>query len=194
MNEVASRRLFLRWAAGAVGGLGTAAWGLRCEPAPRGQVAQPVPTAPSSPLSVEEKARLKSELQRELERKVYSVDERLFRQISRAKDPARLAGHERSHVPKIIAPRRVRPFEAFAVRVEVGVEEIHEMSPFHYVDWIDLSADGVEISQVTLTPFYSLPILTFNLVLEHSATLLAREHCNLHGVWESEPCRVEVAA
>lgn len=143
-------------------------------------------------LSAEEKARLKAELQRELERKVYSVDEELFRKINRAADPRRLTGHERGHVPGIQAPRKVRRLQAFPVRIEVGAEKIHEMQVFHYVDWIALAVDGVQVNHATVTPLLNRPIVTFELVLERSATLVATEHCNLHGTWESEPFRVRV--
>lgn len=147
---------------------------------------------PSPPLSKEEKDKLKAELQRELERRVYTVDDALFRKINRAQDPQALKGHERSHVPRIVAPARVRPLEAFQVRVEVGVDEIHEMNTFHYIDWLTLQVDGVQVNAVTLTPLFNRPVVTFDLVLQHSATLTAQEHCNLHGIWESGPVRVEV--
>jgi hypothetical protein len=57
-------------------------------------------------LSPEEKEKLKAELQRELERRVYSVDEELFRKVNRAARPGQYDGHERSHVPKIVAPKQ----------------------------------------------------------------------------------------
>lgn len=143
-------------------------------------------------LSKEEKDRLKAELQRELERKVYSVDEALFRKVNRARTSGRYEGHERSHVPKIVAPARVRRLEAFTARVEVGAEEIHEMQPFHYVDWIGLRVEGLQVCFASVTPLFNRPIVTFELVLEESAALVAQEHCNLHGTWESEPWHVRV--
>ncbi len=149
-------------------------------------------TEPSTPLPPAEKQRLKEELQRELERRVYSVDEALFRKVNRAQSPGQLVGHERSHVPKVVAPARVRRLEPFGVRVEVGVDELHEMQAFHYVDWIRLDVEGVQVNGVSLTPVVNRPVVTFELVLEQAATLRALEHCNLHGTWESEPWRVEV--
>ncbi|MEK6589096.1 MAG: desulfoferrodoxin family protein [Nitrospinota bacterium] len=148
--------------------------------------------APPVGLSPEEKKRLKEELQRELERKVYSVDEELYRKINKARNPLRFEGHERSHVPKIIAPTKVRSLEVFTVKIEVGVEDIHEMQPFHYIDWIALRVDGVQVSYATVTPLFNRPVITFEMTLEKSANLIAQEHCNLHGTWESDTFSIEV--
>ncbi len=179
MLQTASRRSFLRL--GAVGL--AAAWGARTF-----GWAEDKPAS----LSKEEKAKLKEELQRKLERRVYNVNEALFRQINRAKNPKSLEGHERSHVPLIRCPRKVRKLEAFRVEVQVGVDEVHEMNPFHYIDWLGLRIDGVAVNHATLTPLFNRPIMVFEITLEKSARLTAREHCNLHGVWESEPAAVEV--
>lgn len=143
-------------------------------------------------LTPEEKRRLKEELQRELERKVYAVDEGLLRAVNRAREPGQYRGHEVSHVPNIEAPRQVRRLEAFAVKVTVGVEELHEMHLFHYVDWIALRLGGVQLGWVSLTPIFCQAVVTFELVLERPATLIAQGHCNLHGTWEGEPWQVEV--
>jgi desulfoferrodoxin (superoxide reductase-like protein) len=159
--------------------------------AARGQPAAPPPEAGRA-LTPDEKRRLKEELQRELERKVYAVDEALFRAVNRAREPGKYRGHETSHVPKIAAPRQVRRLEPFAVKVIVGVEELHEMQVFHYVDWIALRLGGVQLASAVLTPLFCQAMITFDLVLEQSATLIAQEHCNLHGTWESEPWQVEV--
>lgn len=177
MPAPAPRRSFLGRALGALGAAALA---------PRALAAGP------AALSAEEKKKLKEELQRELERKVYAVDETLFRKVNRAKDPSKLEGHERSHVPRITAPRKVRALEAFTVKVEIGVDELHEMQVFHYVDWISLRVEGVQVSTATLTPLFNRAIVSFELTLERTATLSAQEHCALHGVWESEPFRIEV--
>ena len=162
-----------------------------------GSMALPIAAAGSQEqakqLDPEEKRKLKEELQRELERRVYSVDEALFKKINRAADPANLVGHERSHVPKIIAPSKVRRLERFPVKIEVGPEELHEMTAFHYIDWISLDIDSVQAGFASLAPIFCTPVLVFELTLEQSATLTAQEHCNLHGTWQSEPVIVEVA-
>jgi len=161
----------------------------------RGDVlAEPTAASPDAGhvLTAAEKRQLKDELQRELERKVYAVDEELFRKVNRAQEPGNYHGHEVSHVPKIEAPRQVRRLEAFAVKITVGVEELHEMQVFHYVDWIALRVGGVQIGSASLTPLFCQATASFAVVLERSATLIAQEHCNLHGTWESEPWQIEV--
>ena len=150
------------------------------------------PQARPPTLSPEEKAKLKAELQRELERKVYAVDEELFRKVNRAARPGRYEGHERSHVPKIIAPTQVRRLEAFPVRVVVGVEDLHEMQAFHYVDWIALTVGAVQVGFASIAPIFCQPSVVFELTVEQDALLRAQEHCNLHGTWESEPWEVKV--
>ncbi len=148
--------------------------------------------APPIGISPEEKKRLKKELHGELEQKVYSVEEELYHKINKARNPLRLEGHERAHVPKIIAPAKVRSLEVFTVKIEVGVENIHEMQPFHYIDWIALRVDGVQVSYATITPLFNRPVITFEMTLEKSANLIAQEHCNLHGTWESDAFSIEV--
>jgi len=185
-DENGERRQFLKQLAVA-GGIGLVsahrAWGQDASN----------PAGGTAGLSSEEKAKLKAELQRELERRVYSVDEALFRKVNRAQRPGQYEGHERSHVPRIIAPKQVRPLETFPVRVVVGVEEVHEMQPFHYVDWISLSIGAVQVGFASVAPIFCQPVVVFELTLEQDATLRAQEHCNLHGTWESEPLEIKVA-
>jgi len=89
-------------------------------------------------LSPEDKKKLKEQLQRELERKVYAVSDELFRNVNHVKTPGKYVGHEKGHVPVIKAPKRVKYLEPFTVRIEVGPESLHDMIPFHYIDWISL--------------------------------------------------------
>lgn len=179
------RRRFLKQLtlAGGFGLLASRGW---AQSTPRPQVGQPA-------LSPEEKAKLKAELQRELERRVYSVDEELFRKVNRAARPGQYEGHERSHVPKIVAPKQVRPLEVFPVRVVVGVEELHEMQAFHYIDWLSLSVGAVQVGFASVAPIFCQPVVGFEVTLEKDATLRAQEHCNLHGTWESEPFEIKVS-
>lgn len=172
-----------------ISGLGT----LGAVIAGRGNLfASPQATAEEKRLSPEEKQRLKEELQRELERKVYAVSDELFRKINHVKTPGKYEGHEKSHTPVIIAPRRVKHLEPFAVRIEVGPETIHDMIPFHYIDWISLYVGDVQINNIVVTPLFNRPIVTLDLMLEQTSILRAQEHCNLHGIWESEPFAIEV--
>ena len=143
-------------------------------------------------LSPEEKKNLKEQLQRELERKVYAVNDELFRKINHVKTPGKYEGHEKGHTPVIKAPKRVKYLEPFKVTIEVGPISLHDMIPFHYVDWISLYVGKVQINNIVLTPLFNRPIVTLDLTLEQTSILRAQEHCNLHGIWESEPFIIEV--
>lgn len=143
-------------------------------------------------LTPDEKKKLKEQLQRELERKVYAVEDELFREINYVKTPGKYEGHEKGHLPVIEAPKRVKYLEPFTVKIKVGPVSIHDMIPFHYIDWISLYVDKIQTNNVTITPLFNLPIITLELTLDRSSILRAQEHCNLHGIWESEPFAIEV--
>ncbi len=120
---------------------------------------------------------------RDATQKVYEYQAELFKGINWAKDPEKVTGHERGHIPMIHAPKKVKVKEPFLVRIEIGPEEIHEMEVFHYIDWVNLYVGDVMVNHAILTPLYNRPLLSFELMLENSATLTAIEHCNLHGSW-----------
>ncbi len=120
------------------------------------------------------------------------VDESLFKTINRAKNPAKLEGLERGHVPIVTAPESVTAGQSFEVKVQVG-EKMHEMIPSHYIDWVDLYADDIFLTRVTLTAMFTEARFKVMVMLKTSATLRAIEHCNLHGLWEGAT-RVEVKA
>jgi superoxide reductase len=62
-------------------------------------------------------------------------------------------------------------------RVKVGAV-MHPMIDTHYIEWIELIADGVSYRQF-FKPGEE-PIATF---LIKAKTVQAREYCNLHGLW-----------
>ncbi len=57
----------------------------------------------------------------------------------------------------------------------------HPMEEKHFIQWIEVIADG-GIYRQTLKPGQT-PEAVFNLPAEN---VTAREHCNLHGVWEAK--------
>jgi len=107
-----------------------------------------------------------------------------------AKDPANKTLSEKKHVPVIEVPERLTKGVPFPVTVTVG-EVIHPMVKEHYIDYVELFVDGKPAGKATLTPGSNAPKVTFFITLEGSATLKAREFCNLHGLWE-ETRRVDV--
>ncbi len=65
-------------------------------------------------------------------------------------------------------------------KVTVG-SVLHPMEEKHYIEWIELIADGKAYRQF-LTPG-GTPEAYFNITAN---TVTAREYCNLHGLWKSE--------
>ncbi len=57
----------------------------------------------------------------------------------------------------------------------------HPMEEKHYVEWIELVADGVSYTRF-LKPG-DAPVAQFMLEADHVS---AREYCNLHGHWKAE--------
>ena len=119
------------------------------------------------------------------------VDQTLFTDINRVKDPAKKTPLEKSHVPVISAPASVKAGEPFAVEVSVG-ENIHVMGPVHWIENIELAVGNEPAGRVDLQPKgYLKPKVTFMVTLPKEAapsgkaTLVAFQRCNMHGLWES---------
>lgn len=126
------------------------------------------------------------------------VDMSLFEGINRAKDPAKPVGLEKSHAPVIVAPSTVKAGEAFTVEVSVG-ETLHPMGPTHWIEFIELMVGNEPAGRIDMQPKgYLKPRVIFNLVIPKEAapsgkvTLLARQQCNLHGLWEGR-CDISVS-
>lgn len=58
---------------------------------------------------------------------------------------------------------------------------LHPSTPEHYIEWIELIADGVSYRRF-LNPG-DTPTATFCV---EAGTVEAREYCNLHGLWKAE--------
>ncbi|HJV65629.1 MAG TPA: desulfoferrodoxin family protein [Geomonas sp.] len=119
------------------------------------------------------------------------VDQSLFQNINRAKDPAKKTPLERSHAPVIKAPATVKAGEIFTVEVSVG-EKLHDMSPVHWIETVALYIGNEPAGRAEFQPKgYLKPRVTFNVVVPKEAapngmlTLVANQRCNLHGYWES---------
>lgn len=66
------------------------------------------------------------------------------------------------------------------VKVTVG-SVLHPMEEKHYIEWIELIADG-KVYRQALKPG-DVPTATFNIT---ASTFTARELCNLHGLWAAK--------
>lgn len=70
------------------------------------------------------------------------------------------------------------------VRVKVG-EEKHIMEANHWIQYIELFADGESVGRVDLQPGEE-PESEFEVDVPKTKKLLAQELCNIHGLWENE--------
>lgn len=97
------------------------------------------------------------------------------------------------HTPKIEAPDQVAPGEWFNVTVSVGAGAEHPTMDTHFVKWIALYKEDVEIARAYFSSVYSKPVVTFTIALDKSATLRALEEPNHSAPFESSK-PVKVAA
>jgi superoxide reductase len=100
-----------------------------------------------------------------------------FRQVHTAYDA--------KHSPKIEAPESVRRGEWFKVTVSVGAGSVHPSLQEHFVRYIALYKDAVEISRVYLHPVYSAPSVTFTIALDEGGALRALAEPTHSAAWES---------
>ncbi len=119
------------------------------------------------------------------------VDKTLFETFNRAKDPKNKTPLEKTHAPFITAPEKVKAGEPFTVEVSVG-ENLHVMGPTHWIEYIELNIGNEPAGVVSFqSKGYLKPKAAFTVVLAKDAapngkvTLIARQRCNLHGLWES---------
>jgi superoxide reductase len=118
------------------------------------------------------------------------VDQSLFEGINRVKDPTQKTPLEKSHAPVLIAPASAKAGEPFNVEVSVG-EVLHPMGSTHWIEYIELNIGNEPAGRIDFEPRGFLkPKATFTVVLTMDVasagkvTLVARQRCNLHGLWE----------
>lgn len=95
------------------------------------------------------------------------------------------------HSPKIVAPDSVKRGEWFNVTVSVGAGSQHPSLQEHFVRYIALYKDSVEIARIYLHPVYSAPIVTFTIALDEGGTLRAVEEPTHSAAWETSK-KIEV--
>jgi desulfoferrodoxin (superoxide reductase-like protein) len=74
------------------------------------------------------------------------------------------------HTPAIDAPASVNAGDWFSVKINIGEKALHPSLVEHFVRWISLEADGVEIERVYLHPVMSKPEVTFVIALPDTRT------------------------
>lgn len=119
------------------------------------------------------------------------VNESLFDSINRIKVPGKKSPLEMSHAPVILAPASVNAGELFMVEVSVG-EKVHDMGQTHWIEYIELAVGNEPAGRVIFqSRGFMKPRVSFAVTLQKDVatngivTLVARERCNLHGLWES---------
>ncbi len=120
--------------------------------------------------------------------KVAETTPNLFEQINYPKDPNNMTDLEKKHWPRIECPDTVEMGKPFEVTINIGVGIDHPSELAHFIEWVSLGRDdsNIELARATLQPKFSFPRVTFKVTLEKSMNLVARESCNLHGIWENK--------
>ena len=99
--------------------------------------------------------------------------------------------YDQKHTPKIVAPESVKRGEWFTVTVSVGAGGQHPSLSEHFVRYIALYKDTVEIARVYFHPVYSLPMVTFTIALDEGGSLRAVEEPTHSAAWEASK-KIEV--
>lgn len=76
--------------------------------------------------------------------------------------------------------------EQAAVCITVGHEIPHPNDSSHFIDWIELQADGTPIARFDLSPVATMPRVSVQVAVAPGTVLRALEHCNLDGVFAYE--------
>lgn len=104
------------------------------------------------------------------------------------------------HSPFIHAPQTAKAGEAVSITVKVGEEYQHPDDMDHYISTVSLYNKETKIAEAT---FFAgsqggqdkkgNTTVTFSVVLDKDAKLVAHSYCTKHGLWESLPAEVKVA-
>ena len=101
------------------------------------------------------------------------------------KDPKKLEKGELKHTPLITVKGKDDKGYTF-VEVTVGQGGImHPSTADHWIDFIELYADGKLVGKSTLEPEISRGAASFSVKLDSVKELKAKSGCNIHGVWTS---------
>jgi superoxide reductase len=131
----------------------------------------------------------------------------LFAGLSLGADPSYAAGeqaeqftpefqrihtsYDEKHTPKIVAPDSVKRGEWFNVTISVGAGGQHPSLQEHFVRYVALYKDTVEIARAYLHPVYSLPTVTFTVALDEGGSLRAIAEPTHSSAWEASK-KIEV--
>ena len=101
------------------------------------------------------------------------------------KNPAKLEKGELKHTPLItIKDKDAKGYTMVEISVGQG-GIIHPSTASHWIDFIELYADGKLVGKTTLEAEISRGATSFALKLDSVKELKAKSGCNLHGIWTS---------
>jgi superoxide reductase len=114
------------------------------------------------------------------------MDEKHMNRIEmKPKNPAKLDKGELKHTPLITL--KEKDAKGYTL-VEISVGQggiIHPSTPDHWIDFIELYADGKLVGKSILEPEISRGAAAFAVKLDGVKELKAKSGCNLHGIWTS---------
>jgi superoxide reductase len=123
------------------------------------------------------------------DRKIYE-DRQKANRLSNRDRPSMM---EKKHVPAIEAPHAVGADEWFDVKVRVGYLAEHPSTQGHWITEIKCMVDGRDVAKTEYEEgWISASEASFRIRLKKTARLEAIEHCNLHGIWISDPVEIKV--
>lgn len=93
--------------------------------------------------------------------------------------------YDARHTPKIVAPDSVKRGDWFTVTVSVGAGQQHPSLSEHFVRYVALYKDTVEIARTYLHPVYSSPTVTFTIALDEGGSLRALAEPTHSSAWEA---------
>lgn len=87
---------------------------------------------------------------------------------------------EKKHTPFIEC---VRDGESVKATVIVGHWVSHPNQPDHFIEWIEVHADGAPVMRFDLSAVATDPNVSCVLNVPAGTEITAMESCNLHGLW-----------
>jgi len=98
---------------------------------------------------------------------------------------SKMKNGELKHTPQITIKGKDAKGYTF-VEITVGQGGImHPSTQDHWIDFIELYADGKLVGKSTLEPEISRGAALFSVKLDNVKTLKAKSGCNIHGIWTS---------
>jgi len=113
------------------------------------------------------------------------TEEHMNRTEMKPKNPAKMEKGELKHTPQItLKEKDAKGYTMVEILVGQG-GVIHPSTQDHWIDFIELYADGKLVGKSTLEPEISRGATSFALKLDNVKVLKAKSGCNLHGIWTS---------